>query len=126
MASVALSMSVIISPTPRPPACDHSADSAASACGAKAPRPTRSRICAASRWRLPGELAERRELRRRGDADRLGDQRQRLLGEAAGREHARHAQRPLGLAAQLAARSADRQLGSAAAANSGDWCSTRA
>ena len=42
--SVALSMIAIMSPTPRPPAGDHSADSAASACEAKAPRSTRSRI----------------------------------------------------------------------------------
>jgi len=35
-----------MSPTPRPPAGDHSADSAASACEAKAPRSTRSRIWA--------------------------------------------------------------------------------
>ena len=38
-----------------------------------------------------GKLAERRELRGGAVADRLGQQRRRLLGEAAGREHARHA-----------------------------------
>ena len=51
-ASVALSMSDAASAT-APPAVDHSAASAVSACGARAPRSTKSRTWAASRSRLP-------------------------------------------------------------------------
>lgn len=84
-------MSEIMSPTTRP-AVDHSADSAASACEAKGA--TVDQVAYLS-WRggrdCCREFAERRKPRRRADADRLGGERQRLLGETTGRENARHA-----------------------------------
>ena len=102
MTRAPISMRDVTSAAARVPSADHSADSAVSACAASAPRSIRSRTCAGVAMAAPGGSSPSAASRDAAPTPiALATSGRASSGKPPTASTPRHAQRPLGLGAQL-------------------------